>query len=228
MNRTRKLLALLLAAVLLLSLAGCTSKDENLREKLTGSWQCEVDISKTLLNGMASGIGDDDALAWAVNNMTLDTLMLRFDLEIEADSSYTMCVSSQSVQEMIDSAAPAITKMMRDYLEAILTEACAQANITLDTLFQYSEVTSLDEYVEKEMGISIDAFVLELLQLSFDDSGLEDLREDGTVSVKDGKITLHSSEYTYPADYDEKTDTLTLEEYVEELDISNFLFSRKK
>ena len=81
-NMIRKLLALTLAAVLLLGLAGCTSKDDKLREKLTGDWSCAVDISGLVMDGILSGVGDDTALEAAVRDMTLEGLMLSFDLSI--------------------------------------------------------------------------------------------------------------------------------------------------
>lgn len=227
MKQIRKILAFALAVSLLLTLAGCTSKDEKLREKLTGSWKCDVDISETLRDGIASGVEDDESLRRAVNEMELGALTMAFDLDIAADGSYTLCVNSQSIQAMIEDATPPITKMMRSYLEATLNEVCAQADMTLETLYQLTGVTNLDEYVEIAMGTTLDDFVLELFQQAFNSAGLEELRETGTLSVKDGKITLTTQESSCSATYDTGSDTLTLEEYVKELNMSQFTFTRK-
>ena len=212
MKQIRKILAFALAVSLLLTLAGCTSQDEKLREKLTGS---------------SSGVEDDESLRRAVNEMELGALTMAFDLDIAADGSYTLCVNSQSIQAMIEDATPPITKMMRSYLEATLNEVCAQADMTLETLYQLTGVTNLDEYVEIAMGTTLDDFVLELFQQAFNSAGLEELRETGTLSVKDGKITLTTQETSCSATYDTGSDTLTLEEYVKELNMSQFTFTRK-
>lgn len=226
-NTIRKLLALTLAAVLLLGLAGCTSKDDKLREKLTGDWSCAVDISGLVMDGILSGVGDDTALEAAVRDMTLEGLMLSFDLSIAEDGSFAMGVNSQSITDMVDIAMPPVTKMMRSYLEATLREACAQADISMDTLFQLSGAEDLDSYVKIAMGTDLDSFVAQLLKEAFASARLEELQEQGTVTVKDGVITVASQDYTYPGVYDAAADTLTLQEYVEKLGTSEFVFTRK-
>lgn len=109
----KKFTALVLAVVMMFSLAACGSKDET--KKLVGTWQYSMDISEEMNQQMATALEMDD--------LQLDaSFAIYMSLTVAEDGAYTMAVDMDAtgaeLNEYMQALAPVMTEAMYAAAEA--------------------------------------------------------------------------------------------------------------
>ena len=208
----KKIIALTLALVLVLSLCACGAKED-----LSGTWKTTLDMSASY---NAELVAVDPTMA---EYLKLDSFDVPLIMELKADGTYTMTVDRAELETVMDQVIEVTTNGTLAYFEDIL----AQEGIEMDV----NEALTL-------MGISLDDLVAELTAELDSEEFYASMGGEGKWKASDGKFYMTDSldavagigEYNT---YVLEGDTLTLDIGTETLDEASaqmfpMIFSRVK
>ena len=145
MKRNR-ILALLLALVMLLSLAACGSK----KPSVVGLWEAEVDMRDQMVEQMDASVGGSKSFG-----EYLDSFVWVLTLELREDGSYTL---SYDIDREVDAFRSAVVDYMRDMINEqvgmeVSDELIAQAlGMPLEDYAQ-SIIDAMTDAAESESGV---------------------------------------------------------------------------
>ena len=193
----KKIIALTLCLILVLSLCACGAKED-----LSGTWKTTLDMSAGY-NAELEAV--DPTMA---EYLKLDSFDVPLIMELKADGTYTMTVDRAELEVVMEQVIEATTNGTLAYFEVIL----AQEGIDM-------EVTEAMEL----MGISLDDLVAELTAELDSEEFYASMGGEGKWKASDGKFYMTDSldavagigEYNT---YVLEGDTLTLDIGTETLD----------
>ena len=189
---TAKLLALMLALALVLSLTACGGSDQ---KKLVGSWECELDFAPLYNDGMEAEEGGE--------YLMVESLPMVLQMTFREDGTCTMSVSKESLTNAVEIMKDAMKTGMEDYLMAMLGDAVE--GLTVDDILAL-------------MGTTMDDLIDSLVTEEVIAEMADDMVSEGNYMAEDGKLYVSDSldeavdvaEDDYST-YTLKGDTLTLE-----------------
>ena len=188
-KHTVKLLALLLALAMMLSLAACGSE----QKKLVGTWEGTLDLASAYNEAMSAEAIVDQYL-------TIDELNIVVLMTFREDGTYDMTVTDESIDNVMVHLREVFKQGIGEYLMMILGEDVD--GMTLDEVLEMLEF-DLDAMVEE----SITPEMIEELS--------SELTASGTFSAEDGKLYMSDGfgegEVATFDFYSLEGDTLTLE-----------------
>ena len=193
----KKIIALTLCLILVLSLCACGTKED-----LSGTWKTTMDMSAGY---NAELVAVDPTMA---EYLKLDSFDVPLIMDLKADGTYTMTVDRAELETVMDQVIEVTTNGTLAYFEDIL----AQEGIEMDV----NEALTL-------MGISLDDLVAELTAELDSEEFYESMGGEGKWKASDGKFYMTDSldsvagvgEYNT---YVLEGDTLTLDIGTETLD----------
>lgn len=134
----KRVLSVLVAAVLLLTmLTACGSKTD---DALLGKWVCEMDFGSYLNEGLAT---DPEVAQY----MMVDDFILEIELYLNEDGTYKMTADTSANKASYE----AVKVELADGMEAYLTAAAAEYDMTLEDLLTASE-TTIEEMLDESFG----------------------------------------------------------------------------
>lgn len=191
--KIKKLLALLLAMVMVLSMAACSdSEDKDGEETIVGTWQCEIDMSNYMNEYFASsGTGYEDYMKF--EDLTVVVLMT-----FEEDGTAIGSLDESSV----DALAANLQQTFTDGMLKIVEEQLTQSNpgMTLEEALEASGL-SKDELLEQIGGLIDTDYMIESLMGSF--------THEGDYTVDGDRLYRYEDEEKYDV-FELDGDTLTL------------------
>lgn len=206
----KKRLAMILALVIVASLAlvGCGKGND--KEALIGSWSGDIDITDAVNEQFMAGLGED-----AEGLEGFKDLKLVVSLEMREDDTYTLAMDEASGQAFIDSVKAQTKDIMMAYMEKMLADM--GADMSVEEAMELSGI-SLDDLIEDAFGAG--------------GAALEDMivNVSGNYLVKDGKIHFADGadkpEEVVPNPYKLDGDKLTIEadKLSENEDFAEFMF----
>jgi len=172
MKYQTKLLALLLALVLVFSLTACGSKSAS--GSIVGRWKCPVDCNRLLDEAEKEGGAVDtltDAVSKSLDGMTVDLI-----LDLKEDGTFTFGADEDVMKGVSDALRERISGIIPDLVSDLLglDSSALEAQLALAGL-------SLDDAFSKYFG-DFDADSI-LDSLAFE-------AVNGTYTYKTGKLTL--------------------------------------
>ena len=192
----KKIIALSLCLILVLSLSACAKED------LTGKWTTAIDMAESYNAEMAAA---DPAMA---EYMSLDSFNIPLVLELKADGTYTMTVE----KEGLEAALSEVVGKLSSGMEAYFADLLAQQGIEMDV----NEALAV-------MGISMDDLMAELTAELDADALYESMGGEGNWKAEDGKFYMTEDLETAAGEGEYNTyvlegDTLTLDVGTETVD----------
>ena len=173
MKKLTKILALVLALTLVLSLAACGKGDS-----IVGTWKYNVDFQKA----MSAASGESEGFEEMAEQLgdVFEGLTMVMVMDLKEDNTFTLSFDEASVKAAAEGmkskmteALPALVASMYGMSEDELKDLLAQQGTSMDELIaQMSEEFNSDEMAEE----------------------LKDATVSGTYAYADGKLTLKAEE----------------------------------
>lgn len=193
----KRILSVILMLAILLSFTACGSGD---KEKLIGSWKCEMDLAEQINTEM--GLDEESA-----EYLNFDSFTIVLYMQINEDDTYSLYADTDALEQTMEAAMASFAEGMTKYLEDMVLAETGIA-MSADDILAASN-TTMDEMLAEAFP---EGMVEELA---------EGMKQEGKFKAKDGKFyTSAGLEYEVdPAVYETYTlegTTLTLLEYVGE------------
>lgn len=193
----KRILSVILMLAILLSFTACGSGD---KEKLVGTWKCEMDLAEQINTEM--GLDEESA-----EYLNFDSFTIVLYMQINEDDTYSLYADTDALEQTMEAAMASFAEGMTKYLEDMVLAETGIA-MSADDILAASN-TTMDEMLAEAFP---EGMVEELA---------EGLKQEGKFKAKDGKFyTSAGLEYEVdPAVYETYTlegTTLTLLEYVGE------------
>lgn len=193
----KRIIAAVLAAVMLLALAGCSSGSDS--EKLVGTWKGELDGGAYVTEGLTSVLGEEYANYFDFSNFTLS-----YTLIFNEDQTYRMTLTEEdarkAAEDLIVIVEDGLVKMFEDQITMY------GLDMTVDELLEMSGTTMDDLLAEFDTSELVSQLTTETTTVG------NYLAEDGklymSVSLDTQVSKLSYNEYTLSGN------TLTLTSYV--------------
>ena len=193
----KRILSVILMLAILLSFTACGSGD---KEKLVGTWKCEMDLAEQINTEM--GLDEESA-----EYLNFDSFTIVLYMQINEDDTYFVYADTDALEQTMEAAMASFAEGMTKYLEDMVLAETGIA-MSADDILAASN-TTMDEMLAEAFP---EGMVEELA---------EGMKQEGKFKAKDGKFyTSAGLEYEVdPAVYETYTlegTTLTLLEYVGE------------
>ena len=193
----KRILSVILMLAILLSFTACGSGD---KEKLVGTWKCEMDLAEQINTEM--GLDEESA-----EYLNFDSFTIVLYMQINEDDTYSLYADTDALEQTMEVAMASFAEGMTKYLEDMVLAETGIA-MSADDILAASN-TTMDEMLAEAFP---EGMVEELA---------EGMKQEGKFKAKDGKFyTSAGLEYEVdPAVYETYTlegTTLTLLEYVGE------------
>lgn len=193
----KRILSVILMLAILLSFTACGSGD---KEKLVGTWKCEMDLAEQINTEM--GLDEESA-----EYLNFDSFTIVLYMQINEDDTYSLYADTDALEQTMEAAMASFAEGMTKYLEDMVLAESGIA-MSADDILAASN-TTMDEMLAEAFP---EGMVEELA---------EGMKQEGKFKAKDGKFyTSAGLEYEVdPAVYETYTlegTTLTLLEYVGE------------
>lgn len=193
----KRILSVILMLAILLSFTACGSGD---KEKLVGTWKCEMDLAEQINTEM--GLDEESA-----EYLNFDSFTIVLYMQINEDDTYSLYADTDALEQTMEAAMASFAEGMTKYLEDMVLAETGIA-MSADDILAASN-TTMDEMLAEAFP---EGMVEELA---------EGLKQEGKFKAKDGRLyTSAGLEYEVdPAVYETYTlegTTLTLLEYVGE------------
>ena len=193
----KRILSVILMLAILLSFTACGSGD---KEKLVGTWKCEMDLAEQINTEM--GLDEESA-----EYLNFDSFTIALYMQINEDDTYSLYADTDALEQTMEAAMASFAEGMTKYLEDMVLAETGIA-MSADDILAASN-TTMDEMLAEAFP---EGMVEELA---------EGMKQEGKFKAKDGKFyTSAGLEYEVdPAVYETYTlegTTLTLLEYVGE------------
>lgn len=193
----KRILSVILILAILLSFTACGSGD---KEKLVGTWKCEMDLAEQINTEM--GLDEESA-----EYLNFDSFTIVLYMQINEDDTYSLYADTDALEQTMEAAMASFAEGMTKYLEDMVLAETGIA-MSADDILAASN-TTMDEMLAEAFP---EGMVEELA---------EGMKQEGKFKAKDGKFyTSAGLEYEVdPAVYETYTlegTTLTLLEYVGE------------
>lgn len=208
MNKLKKIAAILLAFVLLLSLTACGKKNP-----LSGTWEGELDMSQDLIGPVDTAMSAMSAVLPGVELPKLEDFVSEFTVPyricFNEDGTYLSQVDQEQFQSCIDQLKAGIVDYYRELFASLLIGVVADMGLdqeisSVEELEEFMEV-SLDEAISEVMGMDMETFVDSLIDGALEGSGYEDqMSSMGKYEIKDDKLFMSqgSDGQIFPELYD--------------------------
>lgn len=182
------------------------AKDELLKQALVGDWiSAEIDASDLFMAGLNSSMAAD---AGILSYIDFPPFKLQYTLEFTDTGTIVESVDEAVFEETVDALTEKFSEGMIAYMEDAM-KAEAEANgMTYDELLEYAEVSSTEELISASLGMTMDEYVELLLGDTL--SALSEMKENGTYTVENGEVSLHTGSDTEKGTYDFEKEELTL------------------
>ena len=193
----KRILSVILMLAILLSFTACGSGD---KEKLVGTWKCEMDLAEQINTEM--GLDEESA-----EYLNFDSFTIVLYMQINEDDTYSLYADTDALEQTMEAAMASFAEGMTKYLEDMVLAETGIA-MSADDILAASN-TTMDEMLAEAFP---EGMVEELA---------EGMKQEGKFKAKDGKFyTSAGLEYEVdPAVYETSTlegTTLTLLENVGE------------
>ena len=186
----KRILALSLALLLLISLAGCVEADP-----IVGTWTGEIDDAKRINQLLEDTYGAEMAQYWKV-----ETFPVTIQMTFRSDGTYSQTVDNEKLSASMDHLKQVLSTGLTAFLEDLI--AASNTDITVEALMQ-------------QLNISVD----DLMDSAFSDKTIGEVENEYTFEGKyktaDGKLytstglDVNVDENWYET-YELSEDTLTL------------------
>lgn len=141
---TKKIVSILLIAVMLLAFAGCGKSKSGDKEQFVGSWKATLDMTDVLNESLREGIGDDEmADYFEIEKFSFDVLFTFND-----DGTYSTDVDQASLDKSAEAMREGVKDGLINYFEAMIDEM--ELEMSVDELLELSKI-SMDDLLEEAM-----------------------------------------------------------------------------
>lgn len=142
MKRISKIVTMLLACIMLFSLAGCGSKDTG--KDLYGTWYMDVDLSEELNKQMGDDFAGFDG-----------KLVIKLKFDFNEDGSFKMYADSDALKESFATWLDSFATFSLDVMYAQF-EDMGLSREEADELVQTQYSCTMEEYIRDTMAASVD------------------------------------------------------------------------
>ena len=164
----KRFLAMLLAVIMVMSLAGCSRGDTG---KLVGKWYCEIGAEEAVLEEVPEEFAD------MVEYLSFDKVYLPVCFEFKADSAVCVYVDEQEFAEVVDNFAEAFIDGIVRYMMDLVYEETG-TKVTEDEIWEYIG------FGEQEFRDELAAEIIEGMK------EISDLSMEGKYKAEDGRLYL--------------------------------------
>lgn len=182
------------------------AKDELLKQVLVGNWlSAEIDATDLFMSGLSGSMAADvDIMSY----IDLPPFKLQYTLEFTDKGTIVESVDDEVFEQTVDALTEKFSEGMTAYMEDAM-KAEAEANgLTYEDLLAYYDVTTTEEFLAATLGMSMDEYVDLILGETL--SAMTEMEENGTYTVENGEISLHTGSDTEIGTYDFEKEELTL------------------
>ena len=205
----KKLIALLLAAVMMLSLTACGGPE------ILGTYETTVDLTSYVAESFDEGSelgGTELSLENYLNNFSITVVC-----EFREDGTYSQSIDSESLNASIEEMKSAVLVMMDDLMLKTFADLYKVYGYTVETKEDVEALTGMswDDIFPTTLGMSAEEFLATLIDESIAESFSDTLMAEGKYIAKDGKLHMsmapdeECSEDAYET-YEIEGDTVTV------------------
>lgn len=166
MKNSRIILALILVATMLFTLAGCGAKDS---DQFLGSWEATIDLADSIQEGLTA------ANAEMAEYIKISKLEVRAIFTFKEDGTFEITADKDFLTQSMESAKAD----MKAGLEKMYQDMLKENNYDM----------TVDEFLDSQ-GITLDALCDEALGEETVNSVIADMATQGNFVAKDGKLFM--------------------------------------
>ena len=174
MKNTKKLLSVLLAALLMLALTACGKNDA---EKIVGTWVCELDMTE-IYN---ESVYDPDI------DMTVDSFVVNMVFTFNADGTYSSGMDEASYRAAMTAALETAKAGLEGYMNDALQQLAAAYALSADEVLAQLGCADMDTFYTMMLGTTLDSYVSETLEASVTEA-VDASKTSGTYEAKGGVL----------------------------------------
>ena len=185
----KKLLSLILALGLALSLIGCGSKGP----EILGTYDTTINLKDMLVEEINAGM--DMATETSLTDYMSDFNMVVVS-EFSEDGTYKQYVDMDQFTASYEQFKTEVTAYMKDMLAEVLIVSLADSGVVVETVEELESALGMtyEEIIQMSLGMDLESFV----NLAMDESvNLEEMSEEATSEGKykaeDGKLYMSDS-----------------------------------
>ena len=171
----RKIVSMLLIAVMLLAFVGCGNSKSGDKEKFVGTWNATLDMTDVLNESLREGIAEEDETM--ADYFSVDKFDFVVEFTFNEDGTYSTTVDEASLNRSSDALKASVKDGLMRYFEDMVAEM--DLDMSVEDLLDLS-------------GRSIDALLDEALPTDLFDDVLDEFRLKGNWKAENGK--LHTTE----------------------------------
>lgn len=141
---TKKIVSMLLIAVMLLAFAGCGKSKSGDKEQFLGTWKATLDMTDLLNESLREGIGDDEMADFFV----IDKFSFDVVFKFNDDGTYSTDVDQASLDKSVETMKTAVKDGLMDYFEVMIDGQ--ELDMSVEELLELSGL-SMDDLLEEAM-----------------------------------------------------------------------------
>lgn len=183
----KKLIALLLAAVMMLSLTACGGPE------ILGTYETTIDLTSYVAESFDEG-SELGGTELALENY-LDNFSITVVCEFKEDGTYSQSIDPESLNASIEEMKSAVLVMMDDLLLKTFADLYKVYGYTVETKEDVEALTGMswDDIFPTTLGMSAEEFLATLIDESIAESFSDTLMAEGKYIAKDGKLHMSMS-----------------------------------
>lgn len=181
----KKMTALLLAIVLICTLAGCSQSPE-----ILGVYETEIDLTSAIVTAFDTGAGTTDTEFSLKQYLPDCKMLLRFTFR--EDGTYEAAVDEASVQESVQALEHAVDNLLSDYAFAAAKQQLQEKGFVIETRDDLTTYTDLiwDDFCTAALGIPRSEYAAQLVAEAFSAIPAAQYHGEGKYIAMAGKLHL--------------------------------------
>ena len=165
----KKIISILLIAVMLLAFAGCGKSKSGDKEQFVGTWKATLDMTELLNESLREGIGDDEMADFFV----IDKFSFDVVFKFNDDGTYSTDVDQASLDKSAETMKTAVKDGLMDYFEVMVDEM--ELDMSVEELLELS-------------GLSMDDLLEEAMPADLFDDVVKEFKLKGNWKAENGKL----------------------------------------
>lgn len=177
---------------------------------LTGKWVSqELDVTDIYESRVRELFSSNEKL---MRDFEPDAFNIVINIKFTSSGTFVLSVDSDRLSASVDGLIADIKDSIRAYAEEVYAGLAQQHGLSMEELYDAYSVDNAEELFAVDMKVRMDDYISSVVTKDYLIGLVQDMCENGTYEVKDGRILLHIGTRTVEAEFDKNQKTLTVDD----------------